>query len=196
MILQDYVQPEFYQFSEDSLELVRWIKNKYKMEFQNILDLGAGCGVIGFELSQIYKPKTLSMVEKQNDFLYYINQNKNVFCHVETELNVYHSSFSQFLDTNNLEYDLIVSNPPYYDPKNHLLSPDQNKTQCRFFIQDSYSTLRDIVFKSLAPMGHAFILIKNTELHRYMKEMQKFELFPLTKDVSVLHFMMNVNINK
>jgi tRNA1(Val) A37 N6-methylase TrmN6 len=196
MILKDYLQPAFYQFSEDSLELVRWIKNNYKNEFNHILDLGAGCGVVGFELSQIYKPKNLSMVELQKEFLTYIDQNKNVFCHHETDLNIYHSSFSDFLKINEVEFDLIVSNPPYYDPKNHLLSPDQNKTRCRFFINDSYSTLKEIILKSLKNGGHAFILIKNSELHRYKREMEEFELYPLTKDVSVLHFMMDKNINK
>ena len=47
----DYLQPDFYHFNEDSIQLVRFIKENIDNSTEHsALEVGAGCGVISCEL--------------------------------------------------------------------------------------------------------------------------------------------------
>ena len=68
----EYKQPSFYHFNEDSILLV---KEALKLEegIESVLDLCAGCGVIGVEYAiSNSKIKRLSFVELQKQFIKYI----------------------------------------------------------------------------------------------------------------------------
>lgn len=71
-MLIDYSQPDFYRFNEDSTKLVAFIQNHLKKTPQSIIDLGAGCGVIGIELKKLYHEAYLTLVEGQSEFLPYL----------------------------------------------------------------------------------------------------------------------------
>lgn len=154
----DYFQPDFYRFNEDSLKLVNWVVKK-NISGNHILDLGAGCGIIGIEASRSLRPLSASFVEVQEDFLPFLNQNLKTFLPAKIEFHIFHMSFSQFYPQK--KYDLILSNPPYYLPGRGELSPDSRRAISRSFIQDGWRVLISKIQESLADEGMAFLVLKN-----------------------------------
>ena len=154
--MSDYLQPDFYRFNQDSLELVSWIKGQVE-EASSILDLGAGCGVIGIELATHYQPKNLSLVEAQKDFANYLEHNHQQFApDVKTEISI--CSFSEFFPQD--QFDLIAINPPYFLAGRGEVSSDPRKHQCRTFVRDNWQELFLCIKRALKPKGHCYIVIR------------------------------------
>ena len=74
----DYVQPDFYRFNEDSLKLVTRVESTLS-KASHVLDVGAGCGIIGIELALRINIGELHLLEVQQDFLPFIETNLNSF---------------------------------------------------------------------------------------------------------------------
>jgi len=122
--MNDYLQPDFYRFNEDSLLLVEKIKNKIT-NAHSILDIGAGCGVIGIELSKYFRPKKLHLLELQNEYAFYLKENIKML-EAEIDAEVFISNLSRW--TRTIRYDLIVCNPPYYLPGRGQISKDSQRS--------------------------------------------------------------------
>jgi tRNA1Val (adenine37-N6)-methyltransferase len=155
---EDYHQPDFYRFNEDSISLVKWIIGK-EYRPQRILDLGAGCGVMGIELAQALNPELLTLVELQTDFITYLEKNCQLFVPSSTKYSVHINSFSDFSSL--CKFDLIVCNPPYYLPERGEVSKDANRAIARTFLRDSWPVLLQTISDSLTDNGKAFIVLKN-----------------------------------
>ena len=101
-------QPESgYCYNSDSLFLYNFI-NAFKPKGK-LLDVGAGCGIVGLLVARDNKKVLLEAVEKQSIFIKYAKKNaeKNGI-----EYKLYESDFLS-LDAST-KYDYIVSNPPFY----------------------------------------------------------------------------------
>jgi tRNA1(Val) A37 N6-methylase TrmN6 len=155
---EEYDQPGFYRFNEDSIRLVSWILEQ-DLTPENILDLGAGCGVIGIELARSLKPKGLTLLEVQKEFLSSLELNCRKFLHDITNYSIYIESFFNFSPI--CKYDLIVSNPPYYLPGRGEMAHDPNRAVARSFLIDSWSVLLNKILVSLSKEGRAFVVLKN-----------------------------------
>lgn len=163
----DYSQPEFYRFNEDSLKLVRWIESHVKVA-KDILDLGAGAGILGIELANFYSPETLTLLEMQEDFLIHLQDNLATQLKVKTNALVVMSSFGEWKPLR--QYDLIVCNPPYFLPGHGHPSADKRKHISRTFVKDNWDILLDLIEKSLTPDGKAFMVLKkNDQVLKYLK---------------------------
>jgi len=155
--MNDYLQPDFYRFNEDSILLVEKIKTKIT-NADSILDIGAGCGIIGIELSKIFRPKKLHLLELQNSYEYYLNENIKMLP-PEVDAEVFISNLSSW--TRKIKYDLIVCNPPYYLPGKGQLSPNSQRSFSRTFLIDGWKELVPFILQSLAEKGKSFIVFKN-----------------------------------
>ena len=164
----DYSQPEFYRFNQDSIFLVNWILSQ-KRTGQRLLDLGAGCGVIGIELARNMHPKSLTLVEFQKEFIPYIKRNCHVFLPENIDFHIIHASFSEMKASQ--IYDLIVCNPPYYLPGKGQEPKLPQRALARSFIQDNWSVLLSLIEKNLQKRGRAFIVVKQNAL--ILKEIEK-----------------------
>ncbi|HXH76361.1 MAG TPA: methyltransferase [Bacteriovoracaceae bacterium] len=158
--MDDYSQPDFYRFNRDSLELVRWVKEKI-FSSDSILDLGAGCGVIGLELAAHFKPSILCLVEIQNDYKSFLESNLR-FMPAQSTCEIHYSSFSHWRPSRT--YDLIVCNPPYYLPGKGESARDPRRRMAREFVHDDWHVLLDCIKESLSSSGKAFLVIKNEPL--------------------------------
>jgi len=152
----DYKQPDFYRFNEDSIQLINLIKSHVK-NAENILDLGAGSGVIGIELARHFKPLSVDFVEIQPSFEEYIKENINLFLE-NINNKIYIKSFLNWIPEK--KYDLVVSNPPYYLPNRGQASKDKRRQICRSFEIDTWKTLLQKLHTSLSPFGTGFIVLK------------------------------------
>jgi tRNA1Val (adenine37-N6)-methyltransferase len=153
----DYQQPDFYRFNQDSVQLVKWISTSIS-QADSIIDLGAGCGVIGIELARILKPKKLTLLELQKEFEPYLTHNAQKFLPQDIEHEIVINSFSNFVTDD--KYDLIVCNPPYYLPGHGEVPKNKNRATARSFITDSWSILMQTISELLAVKGSGYIVLK------------------------------------
>lgn len=188
--MTDYRQPEFYRFNRDSLLLVRKILDS-GIKGSKILDLGAGCGVIGIELAIHLKPSLLTSLEIQKDFLPFIQMNSNSFIPT-VKHNIASESFSSWHPET--EYDLVVSNPPYYLPDSGQPSSDLRRGIARTFSIDGWSSFLNCIERSLSKEGRAFVVVKNENkiIALIRKEVAKTKLNykeEVTSDLVVFELM-------
>lgn len=168
-----YAQPSDYQFSLDSVffaqKIAALITQNSTINNWKALDLCAGCGVIGFELSHHTQHQmAIDFVEVQAIYHPFFEKNKALVIG-----NTQSEKFS-FLNINYVElldkrfennYDLIVCNPPYFFKGEGLLSPNHFKNRCRFFIDSDFQTLIKSIVFTLKPNCCAYLLIRAGDRH-------------------------------
>lgn len=166
--MSDYVQPDFYRFNEDSISLINFVRERLNSA-KSILDLGAGSGILGIELANSFKATKLTLLEYQEDFLPFLQQNLKAVLSPVTSATVIKGSFGTIMA--NETFDLIVSNPPYYLKGEGEVSKDRRRGLSRSFQHEGWFELLSAVNRTLAPTGKAFIVVKDTPKIR--SEVQK-----------------------
>lgn len=170
----DYFQPKEYHFSLDSVFLAQKVAELTKnnnLDVLKVLDLCAGCGIIGLELS-LHSPKHLSIdfLEIQDVYRSYFEKNvEMIYPDKVNKLELYH-----FLNLNyesllkpefENSYDLIVCNPPYFFKGEGLLSPSEFKNRCRFFLDSNFKTLIEATLHALKKGSCAYLLVRSGVHH-------------------------------
>ncbi len=156
--MNDYSQPDFYRFNEDSLRLVKFIKEK-GIVVTSILDLGAGCGVIGIEIANHQKPEVLTLVEYQKEYFSHLQLNREHQLKVLLDCEIIQASFGEWKPDR--KYELVVCNPPYYLPGHGQPNKDRRRELARSFVKDNWAILLNCIESALEPGGRAFMVIKN-----------------------------------
>lgn len=130
----NYSQPNFYHFSEDSIHLAKFVANfinNCKKQNLKIADLGAGCGIVGLELIQnISKQASLTLVEVQKEFHIHLDSNIQSLPKTFDVVSII-QSIDQFSFLNLHMYDVVVSNPPYFQNGAGRTSKDSKRNLCR-----------------------------------------------------------------
>ncbi|TNF03676.1 MAG: hypothetical protein EP326_02195 [Deltaproteobacteria bacterium] len=157
----NYSQPDSYHFSEDSILLAKYVSRNIKICAHKVLDLGAGCGVVGIEYSKIAKnpPVEITFVEKQEVFREHLDSNLKLL----PEEIVSRVFLQDVKKLNASEFDLIISNPPYYNPQKGRLSENEIQNNCRFTTMLSPYELCSSIFQHLNPVGEAWVLVGNSK---------------------------------
>jgi tRNA1(Val) A37 N6-methylase TrmN6 len=96
-----------YCYNSDSIFLYDFISSfrpKGRM-----LDVGAGCGVVGLLVARDNPKVELEAIERQAEFVEYASKNAEVN---RIGYKIYHKDFLDFTDKHG--YDYIISNPPFY----------------------------------------------------------------------------------
>lgn len=193
--MSDYFQPDFYRFNEDSLRLVQFIKGRGLL-VRSLLDLGAGCGVIGIEVANHLRPENLTLLEHQEDFFPHLLHNREHQLKVPLECEIIKASFEEWEPA--CKYDLIACNPPYYLPGHGQPNKDPRREIARSFVKDNWMILLRLIESVLAPGGTAFFVIKNDLL--ILKEIIKnsgtltVSYFP-ERDLIFLEITLSENFN-
>ncbi|GAB4020600.1 MAG: hypothetical protein Fur0010_23280 [Bdellovibrio sp.] len=162
--MSDYSQPEFYHFTQDSIELAKYVITQIEpSKIFNILDACCGCGVIGLEILKNCSFPNLSKVmaiEKEVSFLNYIKSNSKV---IDGKINfeIYITDIQNFLNQPLINFDLIVSNPPYYLDYEGRSSHNPLRDRCmRWSSDDEDAFIR--LFKKLSRNGIGYFLSKKS----------------------------------
>lgn len=94
----------------------------------HILDIGTGTGLIALMLAQRNEEAQIKAIDidKQCILQAHLNVHSSPFAN---RINVEKESFQEYAVKTNARYDLIVSNPPYF--QNALKSPCQSRNQAR-----------------------------------------------------------------
>ena len=114
----EYSQPDFYKFSESSVQFSHWVVSKeasYSKKNINILDAFAGCGIVGIEciknLNFLSKVQTVHFIEKERAFNRHIL--KNLSYDIKN-LSIENFIIDFFSHQKNQFYDVIMMNPPFF----------------------------------------------------------------------------------
>ncbi|MBS4275180.1 tRNA1(Val) (adenine(37)-N6)-methyltransferase [Campylobacter vulpis] len=107
-ILKFFQFPNAYRYNSDSLLLSAFILED-NLSKKTLLDVGAGCGIIGILLKNYYHHLKLSLLDLQEENILLIKENlrQNAL-----EAEFFHSDFKEFKSEK--QFDYIVCNPPFY----------------------------------------------------------------------------------
>ena len=140
-------QPESgYCYNSDSLFLYDFI-NSFKPKGR-VLDVGAGCGIVGLLVARDNPKIKLEAVEKQEVFIKYARKNADVN---EIDYALHEGDFLD-LDEKN-KYDYIISNPPFY-PEGVRKSEDEMLQQARYNSNLPLDSFFKKVSRLLKPHSH------------------------------------------
>ncbi len=192
---REYSQPDFYRFNSDSLALVEWIIQRGH-SYSKVLDLGAGCGILGIELAQKSYAERITFVEIQKEYEDFLLQNIKNHLAPSQHTEVRWESFKDVhLDE---EYDLIVCNPPYYLPGHGQQSSNLQRMIARAFIKDSWSDLFYLVERYLTSKGRAYFVIKSNPViwAHILNEFKKVNLKYVSQVVGDIVMLEVFRLNK
>jgi len=102
-----YQPQEGYCYNSDSVFLYDFIDSFNPKG--KVLDVGAGCGIVGLLVARDNPKVELEAVEKQDAFAEYAATNARVN---KIDYKIHHKDFLE-LDED-IKYDYIISNPPFY----------------------------------------------------------------------------------
>lgn len=143
----------------------------------HILDVGTGTGLIALMLAQ----RSGAIIDGiEIDKAAAIQAADNVKNNPWPDrINIIHSSIQKFADNCKTKYDLIVSNPPYFN--NSLHSPDRKRTLARHTSSLSMDSLIQGVLKLLTPGGRFCVILPCDNSDIFIKNASACGLFPYRK---------------
>jgi tRNA1Val (adenine37-N6)-methyltransferase len=137
------------------------------------LDIGTGCGVIALMLAQRKSALSIDAVEVL------AADAQQAYENVESSpwrerIMVHHSSIQEFGSSR--RYDLIVTNPPFFDGS--MLPPHPGRASVRHTMSLSHGELLAAVHRLLEPAGRFGIILPSAGFDSFNKQAEKGGLFP------------------
>ena len=144
----------------DAVLLGAWI---IPGDSKRILDIGAGTGVIALMLAQ----KTLAKIDAIDiDENAFVQAKQNVSeSEFSKQILVSHSAFQDFSKLPTEKYNLIVTNPPYFEQS--LKSSDEQRSQARHADVLPFEELIDGVVKLLHEKGKFCLILPTLEALKF-----------------------------
>jgi len=158
----------------DGVLLGAWtplINNPY-----NILDIGAGTGILSLMLAQRSNAEQIDAIEIDEDAYEQCVENfeaspwgDKLFC--------FHAGLDEFVDEPEDEYDLIISNPPFYT--DDYKSDNTSRDLARFEDALPFEELVEAAALLLSDNGIFSVIIPYKEEERFVAMCKELDLFPL-----------------
>ena len=142
----------------------------------NILDIGAGTGLIALMLAQRSNAEQIDALEIDDSAYEQAVDNfenspwsDRLFC--------YHAGLDEFMEEPEDEYDLIVANPPFYTED--YTSGDEQRNMARFAESLPFEDLAEAASLLLSDEGIFAVILPYKEEERFIALANEFDLFPL-----------------
>jgi len=157
----------------DGILLGAWASLQQKP--MSVLDIGSGTGVISLQLAQRSNAPTIDAVEIDNDAYEQCVENfesspwaDRLFC--------YHASIQEFASEIEEEYDLIISNPPFYSED--YKSENSARDAARFNDALPFEHLIVCSAHLLSEIGTLAVILPKKEESAFISLAEKHGLFP------------------
>ncbi|MFV8363757.1 tRNA1(Val) (adenine(37)-N6)-methyltransferase [Flavobacterium sp. ZT3P35] len=141
----------------------------------SILDIGTGTGVIGLMLAQRSNAEQIDALEIDEDAYEQAVDNfenspwsNRLFC--------FHAGLDEFLEEPEDEYDLIVSNPPFYTED--YKTNNEQRDLARFSDAMPFEELIEAADLLLSENGIFAVIIPFKEEDRFLAIAKEYELYP------------------
>lgn len=162
-------QPESgYCYNSDSVYLYDFISS-FKPKGR-VLDVGAGCGIVGLLVARDNPKVKLEAVEKQDVFVEYAKHNARVN---KIEYKLHQCDFLE-LDVED-KYDYIISNPPFY-PEGAKKSDNEMLFNARYNINLPLNDFFKKVSRILKPQSHFIFCYDATQFALICAELDKVKM--------------------
>ena len=158
----------------DAVLLGAWcpIENNPK----SILDIGAGTGILALMLAQRTNADQIDALEIDEEAYEQCVENfegspwaDKLFC--------YHAGLDEFVDDPEDEYDLIISNPPFYSED--FKTSDEQRDLARFQDAMPFEDLIEAADLLLSENGTFAVVIPYKEEDRFIELCAEYELYPV-----------------
>lgn len=149
----------------------------------SILDIGAGTGVIALQLAQRSTAETIDAIEIDGDAYEQCVSNFEI-APWSDRLFCYHAGLDELVEEMDEQYDLIVSNPPYFPPNQKSIQEtnpqamDDARKTARFYDSLPFEALLEGVSQLLSPSGRFSTIIPYDEEVGFIALAKKMQLFP------------------
>jgi tRNA1Val (adenine37-N6)-methyltransferase len=140
----------------------------------NVLDVGAGTGLIAIMMAQ-RSGALIDAVEIDENACKQATENVAA-CPWKERIVIHHDSFQHYAANTTSQYDIIVSNPPYFS--NSLKSPLQLRSLARHDDSLSNESLLRCVAHILAPEGRLYVIIPAIDINRFIALAGLHGLYP------------------
>jgi len=157
----------------DGVLLGAWVE--LDEPINSALDIGTGTGLIALQIAQRSSIETIDALEiEPNAYEQSVENFENsdwgdrLFC--------YHASIQNFVDEIDDKYDLIISNPPYYNDSFKEL--EKNRALARHTKNLSFSELLSATAKLLSLNGTCAFIVPYKEEENFLKTAKSNKLYP------------------
>jgi tRNA1Val (adenine37-N6)-methyltransferase len=141
----------------------------------NILDIGAGTGLIALMMAQRSDAEIIDAIEL-NDAAYEQTVENFENSDWADRLFCYHASLTEFTDEIDDKYDFIISNPPFYTSTYKELPED--RAMARHAESLTYVDLLESASKLLSEKGNCAFIIPFEEEENFLKIAEENKLYP------------------
>jgi len=157
----------------DGVLLGSWVSLENKPD--SVLDIGAGTGILSLQLAQRCHAETIEAIEIDEDAFEQCVVNfenspwgDRLFC--------YHASAQEFAAEIEEEYDLIISNPPFYS--DDYKSDDTKRNTSRFTDSLPFRDLAIFAFQFLSEKGIFALILPRKEEENFIALASEVGLIP------------------
>lgn len=139
----------------------------------NILDAGTGCGVIALVLAQRFQAEITAIdIDKDSIEEAALNFEKSPW---STRLYPVHETMQEHSQKWSDFYDMIVSNPPFF--QNSLKTPGVGRNKARHNDTLPYRDMISSASRMLKEEGVLWIILPVTESHTFLSIAKEYKLF-------------------
>lgn len=142
----------------------------------NVLDIGAGTGILSLMLAQRSNAEQIDAIEIDEDAYEQCVENfeaspwgDKLFC--------FHAGLDEFVDEPEDEYDLIISNPPFY--AEDFKTDDSQRDMARFQDAMPFEELIEAAAILLSNNGIFSVIIPFKEEVKFVSMCKELDLFPI-----------------
>jgi len=154
----------------DAVLLGAWV---FPNGSKEILDIGTGTGVVALMLAQKTEAH-IDAIDIDNNAFDQASQNVSE-SKFSNQISVFHSSLQEFAKSSTKKYNLIVTNPPYFEQS--LKSSDEQRSFARHADVLPFEELIDGVKKLLDTKGKFCLILPTLEAEKFRDLAQKKGLF-------------------
>lgn len=154
----------------DGVALGAWASVKDTL---TILDIGTGTGLIALMLAQRCHA-LIHAIDIDEETCAQAKENISTSPFAD-QIRVWHNSFDTFTTSNPMKYDLIISNPPYFNRS--LKNPDAKRAIARHTDTLSFTDIIEKGKKMLTPQGRIALIIPFEQEKDLIDSTEKHQMF-------------------
>ena len=143
---------------------------------KSILDIGAGTGILALMLAQRTNADQIDALEIDEEAYEQCVENFEASAWAD-KLFCYHAGLDEFVDEPEDEYDLIISNPPFYSED--FKTENEQRDLARFQEVMPFEDLIEAADLLLSENGIFAVIIPYKEEERFIDLCAEVELFPV-----------------
>lgn len=163
-----YSQPTEHRYSIDSIELCwklgRILNQRNDKQKLRLIDLCAGCGVMGFEIAHwCPRIECVKFIEIQSEYEQHFNENLRVTGRPSESFCFYGINYEELSQHPELKNwaDVVVCNPPYFRPTSGSLGKSTFRNRCHYLLDSTFEQLCAAILYCTRANAEAYLLLKD-----------------------------------